>query len=82
MDVASYIGDARARMLPLLGEVTGQDASGFHDWAHLLEWLGWLETDRGIALAVHALGVFLMISALAWGAAALWVQVRNLAPTP
>lgn len=78
LDLAPYIGDARARVLPLLGGVTGRDVPGYHDWEQILGTLGWLEADRGIALGVHGLGVAVMLAALGWGGWTLWGQYRSM----
>ena len=78
MDLAPYIADARARVLPLLGGVTGRDVPGYHDWEAILGRLGWAAYDVRIAQVVHGLGVAGMLATLAWGGAVLWSQGRNL----
>ncbi|HMN08981.1 MAG TPA: hypothetical protein PKC83_09375 [Gemmatimonadaceae bacterium] len=55
LNVASYIGDARAQELPLLG---GENA--VHDWWYLLTEWDALGRDREIARGVR------MVGALAW----------------
>ena len=52
--VAAYIGDARARVLPLHG-----GPYVIHDWNYLLGKLGLLEWDRVIAGAVRGAGILL-----------------------
>src|SRR5512132_1779378 len=52
IDLAPYIGDARALQLPLLGGRTGAEVEG-HDWEMLLQTLGWLHYDRTLASAAH-----------------------------
>ena len=78
MDLAPYIGDARALDLPLLGGVTGKDVEDYHDWEYLLRHLGWLQYDQVLARASYNLGRALMIAALLWGAYVLMLQYRNL----
>jgi hypothetical protein len=57
-NVAIYMGDARAQLLPLVG---GEYV--IHDWAYMLSRLGLLQEDRALADAVKA------TAALAWFAA-------------
>jgi hypothetical protein len=61
LDIGTYMADARAQALPLLG--------GEHDWAYLFGRFGLLNQDTLIGRAVWELGLILMIGALA---AALW----------
>jgi hypothetical protein len=63
VDLAPYIGDARALQLPLLGGRTGAEVEG-HDWEAILRTLGWLQHDRGLATAAHAIGSIMMIACL------------------
>ncbi len=58
--VATYIADARAQELPLVG-------GGEHDWFYLLSATGQLPHDLGIARAVRATGVLLIVGATIWG---------------
>jgi len=66
LNVARYIGDARAQELPLLG---GEDS--MHDWWYLL--INWdlLPKDLVIARWVHFLGVVAFLSSLVGGVFAL-----------
>lgn len=73
MDVAPYIADARALILPLLGGGTGADRPGSHDWENLLKSWGLLDSDIAIARAVDAIGSGILLMALAWGAYMLYV---------
>ena len=82
MDLAPYIGDARALQLQLLGGGTGQDRLGAHDWENILLDLNLLERDTRIAAGAHGLGALLMLIALAWGAYILLQQYRNLKSEP
>lgn len=80
MDVAVYINDARAMVLPLLGGGTGQDRPGFHDWNNILGMLGWLKADHTLAWMTDVTGEMMMLAAMAWGGWTLRAQYRNLAP--
>jgi hypothetical protein len=66
LNVARYIGDARAQQLPLLG---GEDS--IHDWWYLL--INWdlLRQDLVIARWVHFAGVIAFLTSLLWGAKSL-----------
>ena len=76
MDLAPYIADARALILPLLGGGTGADRPGSHDWENLLKYWGLLDSDIAIARAVDAIGSGILLMALAWGAYMLYVYYR------
>jgi hypothetical protein len=65
MDIAMYINDARTLQLVLLGGQTGAEVEG-HDWERILTLTGALHRDHQIAVAVQALGAFIMIGALVW----------------
>lgn len=78
LDVAVYINDARAGVLPLLGGVTGRDAPSYHDWHNLLGRLGWLEYDQALARSVQVLAILLMIGAIAWAGWLLTLQWPRL----
>ncbi len=78
MDLAPYIGDARALTLPLLGGVTGRDVEDYHDWEYLLRTTGLLPYDRVLASVSYNLGRALMLAALLWGAYLLVLQYRKL----
>jgi hypothetical protein len=77
MDLAPYIGDARALELELLGGGTGQEVEG-HDWEAILGALGWLQHDTFLARLAHVGGVGLMLAALVWGGYILLKQKANL----
>ncbi len=79
MDIAPYINDARAGVLPLLGGNTGQTSPyGFHDWEYILTETGLIRYDHSIALASHAAGIIIMLTSFAWAGFLLWKQYRNL----
>ena len=69
----TYIGDARAGTLPLLGGNTGHSSPyGFHDWEFLLTETGLLRYDQTLARLSHGFRSLLMFLAIAWGAYILW----------
>ncbi len=78
LDVAVYVNDARAGVLPLLGGVTGRDVPGYHDWHNLLGRLSWLEYDQALARSVQILAILLMIGAIAWAGGLLILQWQRL----
>jgi hypothetical protein len=59
-NVATYVADARAQELPLVG-------GGEHDWAYLLGETGLLSRDLQIAHDIRVFAVLLMIAAGIWG---------------
>ena len=77
LDIAPYIADARARVLPLVGGGTGQSSPyGYHDWEYLLTESGLLHLDRALGGLSHLTGALLMLAALAWGLLLLRRQWR------
>jgi hypothetical protein len=58
--VATYVADARAQELPLVG-------GGEHDWFYLLSATGHLPQDLAIARAIRAVGFALVVGASLWG---------------
>jgi hypothetical protein len=78
MDIAPYIADARAGVIPLLGGNTGRFSPyGFHDWEFILTETGLRDYDRAIAGLSSACGRALMIVALAWGGYILWKTYKE-----
>ncbi|WP_243304537.1 hypothetical protein [Geothrix oryzisoli] len=70
LNIARYVGDARAQVLPLVG-------GGEHDWADLLGRWGLLAQDASLAAGLRALGWLGM--AACWG----WLAWRwRHRPTP
>ena len=57
-NIARYIADARAQLLPLVG-------GGEHDWAYLLDDLGLLSHDQVIASTVRGVGALLLVISVA-----------------
>ncbi|MFP5305132.1 MAG: zinc ribbon domain-containing protein, partial [Gammaproteobacteria bacterium] len=82
IDVAPYIGDARALALPLIGEFSEEavDLRAFrHDWHNVLGALGWLNYDQRLAALAKGSGVLLMLLSWVWGGLLLRIQYANLA---
>ncbi len=77
LDLAPYIGDARAGQLPLLGGVTGSEVEDYHDWEVILRQLGWLRHDLMLARLTHVLGAILILLALVWAGVILRRQFRR-----
>jgi hypothetical protein len=79
MDLAPYINDARAGVLPLLGGNTGRNAPyGFHDWEFILKESGLIRYDHAIAQISHKTGIVILLLAFLWGGYLLFRQFRNL----
>ncbi|OZC03197.1 hypothetical protein [Rubricoccus marinus] len=67
IDVSVYAADAKARSLPLLGNLSRES----HDWYNLLAPIGWLDHAEavGVAFVIAALAVWaLALSAPKWTA--------------
>jgi len=52
-NIARYMADARAKVLPLVG---GRDPEDAHDWAEILGRWGWLSADTRLASWLTVLG--------------------------
>jgi len=79
LDIAPYINDARAGVLPLLGGNTGHTSPyGFHDWEYLLTETGLLQYDQLIARLSFFIGTMMILMALLWSGFLLFKQVKNL----
>ena len=65
-NLATYIGDARAQLLPLVG-FTDQPE---HDWHFLLAHFGWLGHDAGLARFTRFLAAIVLLASVALG---LWL---------
>ena len=59
-NIAVYVGDAQAQLLPLVG-------GGEHDWAFILAELDVLQQDARIAAMVRFAGTVLFVAAIFWG---------------
>jgi hypothetical protein len=76
IDVAPYIWDAFDPKMMLLGGGTGAESDG-HDWQNILGDLGLIKRAHLIAGIAHKLGLALLLTAYAWGAALLYRQFGN-----
>lgn len=72
--VATYVGDARAQMLPLVS-VGGGDA--IHDWHYLLSRMHLLSLDTGIAAFTRLLAFILMWGSIVIAFWMLWVMAQH-----
>ena len=77
LDVSPYMYDAWEPQLTLLGGGTGNDS--FHDWIYLFDSVNELHHAQRIGAFTHALGVAIVLLALAWGAGVLRLQRRRIA---
>ena len=68
--IGTYMADARAEQLPLVGMGDTVD----HDWNILFSQWGVLMHDRGIGAATRGLGWLGMLGVMAW---LLWMHFRN-----
>ena len=72
-DVALYVGDARARALPL---VTPGGGAAEHDWSYLLGKMGILTWDRGIETVLRVAATGPMVAGLAFAGWLIWRMLR------
>jgi len=72
-EMATYIGDARAQVIPLVSPFGGEV---WHDWDYLLSRAGLLPHDHAIAAGVRLAGAGVMALGLAYGAWVLWQMAR------
>lgn len=81
LDLAPYINDARAGVLPLIGGNTGRTSPyGFHDWEFILTESGLIRFDQVIAKMAHLFGSLFMIIAIIWAGYLLYLygmQLKN-----
>ena len=80
VDLAPYVGDARALQIVLLGGHTGAEVEG-HDWEAILGALGWLNYDLALARGFRLVGLAVMVAAMAWGIVILRAQYERLRET-
>lgn len=77
LDIAPYINDARAGVLPLVGGNFGHSSPyGFHDWEYLLTESGLMHLDHQLAQASHLTGSLIMLLALFWGSVLVYRQFK------
>lgn len=72
--LASYIGDARAQVLPL---VTPGGREPMHDWFYLLGKLGLLKQDLALATITRGIGFLSMSLFLTVGGYQVWLMFRS-----
>jgi len=65
LNIARYMADARAQVLPLVG-------GGEHDWYHIFSRWGVLERDTAIAAVTQTIGWLGMVGCVVW----LWRRFR------
>jgi hypothetical protein len=78
MNVAVYMGDARAQVLPLVG-------GHVHDWGWLLPRVGLLEHCESLGRMLHVLASLVVIASWVWLARAAFRErpaPREIAPRP
>ena len=79
MDLAPYINDSKALVLPLIGGNTGRTSPyGFHDWEFILKETGLIKHYYGIACASQTIGIILMLLSFMWGGYTLYKQIKSL----
>src|SRR5690242_9486030 len=78
MDLAPYIDDARALVLPLVGGGIGMDRPDTHDWHNILMDLHLLNRDHQLAWCADKIGEGIVIAALTWGGYVLYRQFQKL----
>ncbi len=65
LNISVYVKDAQTMDLPLVAVAGGEDV--IHDWNYILSRIGLLRWDGALGNAVFALGVIVMMAAVAWG---------------
>lgn len=73
INLAQYIGDARAKQLPLLFGLGAEH----HDWSNLLGMLGLLEWDTALAVLSTLLGALCVLACITLGVLTAWFLPRN-----
>ena len=77
LDIAPYINDSRAGVLPLIGGNFGHSSPyGFHDWEYLLNETGLLQYDHSIAKLSFFTGCVIMLISLIWAAILLFKEYQ------
>jgi len=75
LDVAPYMYDAFDPQLTLLNGGVGE--AGGHDWIYLFESMGLRAQAQWIGALTHRLGALVLLLALGWAGALLWLQRRR-----
>lgn len=79
LDIAPYMNDARAGVMPLLGGNYGHSSPyGFHDWEYLLTESGLIQYDHILAKMTFVIGVCVMLLALVWAGVLVLRQYKAL----
>lgn len=73
LNIARYMADARAQLLPLVG-------GGDHDWHRILTRWGLLEYDTTIAAAIKTVGWLGMLAACVWVGWRAWQDRHRSEP--
>jgi hypothetical protein len=68
--LATYVGDARAQELPLLGLTPDP----IHDWNWMLGRLGLLNWDKGLAFLTRVVAFFVWLGSIAVGGWLVWTM--------
>ena len=77
LDLAPYIDDAQAGVMPLIGGNTGRTSPyGFHDWEFLLTETGLLSYDHALARFAHIFGCLVMVVGIIWSGLVLYRHFR------
>jgi len=71
--LATYIGDARAQDLPLLGLTPDP----IHDWNWMLGRPGLLNWDKGLALFTRVVALFVWLSSIVLGGGLVWTMAAG-----
>lgn len=78
LDLAPYIGDAQAGVLPMVGGNFGHSSPyGFHDFEYLLTETSLLRYDSTLAKLAHVSGSLVMIAAMVWAGCLIWRQLKG-----
>lgn len=73
-ELATYVGDAQAMVLPLVS-IGGGDTE--HDWHYLLTTCNLLEFDARLATMARCFAFILLLGSLALGAWLCWLMARR-----
>jgi hypothetical protein len=73
INLSVYIGDARARQLPLILGMS----KDHHDWWNLLRDVGLLDYDRVLAAVVECAGAAIIVGAVGLGIVTAWLLPRT-----
>jgi len=76
--LATYIGDARAQELPLLGLTPDP----IHDWNWILGRLGLLDWDKGLAVFTRVVAFFVWAGSIVLGGWLVWLMVARRSQRP